>query len=406
MVCFCGHSHDALVQTQHKILPGQGGGAKSKGKGKSQVSAQGNTSESKGKGKVQQASLGNVVESPQSAQSQWRSHRKRGAGAISEDCGSDAPQTELQERTQTLQAVLNSIKGRSDPYAVDLRSMSLEQLAKLRLEANEAKSLPQQISILQQVLQRKEAVFSEAQSKMKQCMTNLEVAREKCMAADASLSECKDKLNLLVSKCATDVIPAPAQNALSALQVNSLLNLGSLLPAEMAKGFQEAMMHIQGLMQSQPPPANADIDLESGSEAGAGGFVNVSSSKLSSSTGSGGSPSSDASPGAFIREPCAAARKSNLVLPSGWGRGRGRPSEAPSPAAPPKTDGRSRTPIGGRSESLDSAVRRRLRGKQQDPYLRAPSEAPSDNNGHPSTGARYFSHTALATDSGAASVTY
>jgi hypothetical protein len=402
MVCFCGHSHDALVQTQHKVLQGQGG-VKSKGKGKIQESVQGKTSESKGKGKVQQASQGKVVESPQS---QWRSHRKRGAGAISEDSGSEAPQSELQERTQTLQAVLNSIKGRSDPYAVDLRSMSLEQLAKLRLEANESKSLPQQISILQQVLNRKESAFTEAKSKMEQCMTNLEVAREKCLAADASLSECKDKLNHLVSKCATEVSPPPAQNALSAQQVNSLLNLGSLLPVEMAKGFQEAMMHIQGLMQMQPPLPHVDIDLELGSDAGAGGFVNVSSSKPSSSAGSGGSPSSVASPGAFIREPCAAARKSNLVLPSGWGRGRGRPPVVPSPSDPPKADGRSRTPIGGRSESLDSAVRRRLRGKQQDPLQRAPSEAPSDNNGHPSTGARYFSHEALATDSGAASVTH
>jgi hypothetical protein len=398
MVCFCGHSHDALVQTQHKILPGQGGVAKSKGKGKSQVIAQGNSAESKGKGKAQQASQGKVAESPirvsgvpvSSPQSQWRSHRKRVAGAISDDSGSDAPQTELQERTQTLQAVLNSIKGRSDQYAVDLRSMSLEQLAKLRLEANESKSLPQQISILQQAVERKESVFTEAKSKMEQCMKNLEVAREKCMAADASLIECKDKLNHIVSKCATDVVPAP-DHALSALQVNSLLNLGALLPAEMAKGFQEAMSHIQGLLQSQPPPPNVDIDLGSGSDAGAAGFENVSSSKNSSSVGSGGSPSPVVSPGAFIGEPWAAARKSNLVLPSGWGRGRGRPLEVPSPTTPPKVDGRSRTPIGGRSESLDSAVRRRLRGKQQDPY-RVPSEAPSDNNGHPSTGARYFSH--------------
>ena len=167
MVCYCGHSHDALVQSQFNILQGQGV-AKTKGKGKGQESSQGNSpkvGKGKGDGKLQP---GAVPPSP----SGWRSQRKR--GAPSEDGSSDAPMNELQERTQTLQAVINSIKGRMDPYAVDLRSMSLDQLAKLRLEANESKSLPQQISISQQVVNRKETAFTEARSKMEQCMANLE----------------------------------------------------------------------------------------------------------------------------------------------------------------------------------------------------------------------------------------
>jgi len=93
MVCYCGHSHDALVQSQFNILQGQGV-AKTKGKGKGQESSQGNSpkvGKGKGDGKLQP---GAVPPSP----SGWRSQRKR--GAPSEDGSSDAPMNELQERTQ------------------------------------------------------------------------------------------------------------------------------------------------------------------------------------------------------------------------------------------------------------------------------------------------------------------
>ena len=93
------------------------------------------------------------------------------------------------------------------------------QLSKLRMEAHESKSLPQQISIMQQVVDRKEVVYSETNLKMEQCRSNLEMAREKCMAADASLQECKDKLQDLVAKCSLENNASQPQQVVSEHQL-------------------------------------------------------------------------------------------------------------------------------------------------------------------------------------------
>ena len=311
----------------------------------------------------------------------------------SED-GSEAPQSELQERMQTLQAVLNSIKGRNDPYAEDLRTMSQSQMAKLRVEAHESKSLPQQISIMQQVVDRKEVAFAEAKQKMDQCMTNLEVAREKCMAADAARTECKDKLQGLISRCATEV-PASQPQEVSDHQLAALGHLGALLPAELSKGFQEALAHIQGLLK----PDVIDVDVARtelviagsvGSFGSPGGSAAASSGAVLSGLGDASSISS-----------LSVGANSGIVLPSGWGRGRGR--QAAHTTVPSGTDKRSRSKgenCMDRSESLDSGSRRRIRGKQPNPFGRTPSAGPSDSR-LPVTGARYFSQEALASEHGA-----
>ena len=254
---------------------------------------------------------------------------------------------------------------------------------------------------MQQVVDRKELAYSSAKLKMEQCRSNLEVAREKCMAADASLQECKDKLQGLVAKCSSENNASQPQQMVSEHQLSAVVHLGTLLPPEMAKGFQEALAHIQALMQMQTASAEADIQVDSSENSECGIHT-------------GGSPVAPGGPGAGISQPSSSLSSGvnggagygarapvNLVLPSGWGRGRGRPELDPAAAstAVPNGERRSRTPNGGgRSDSLDSGARRRLRGKQPNPHARTPSEAPSDGIGHPATGARYFSQAALATD--------
>ena len=154
-------------------------------------------------------------------------------------------------------------------------------------------------------------------------------------------------------------------------------------------------MHIQ-------PPVPDCMDVEVGSVTSGGGslfrfgvFAPVSSGETSSGHTDGLSQPS------FISSMSAGAKVAGgIVLPSGWGRGRGRPAiDLTSPSGVDKRSRSKGEEVLGRSDSADSGVRRRLRGKQSC-SARTPSGAPSDGIGHPATGDRYFPHVALASVSG------
>jgi hypothetical protein len=187
-------------------------------------------------------------------------------------------------------------------------------------------------------------------------MTNLEVAREKCMAADAARTECKDKLQSLVSKCASETPTAQPQQAMSEQQLSAFAHLGALLPAELAKGFQEALSHFQGPMQMQPPASDC-VDVEVGSVTSGGGSLfggGVFAPVLSGETSSGHAAGLS-QPSSISSMSSGAKAAGGIVLPSGWGRGRGRP--AIDPMSPSGVDKRSRSKgeeALGRSDSTDS----------------------------------------------------
>ena len=382
LVCYCGNSHDSLVKTQVSILQGQGG---YKGKGRAQqfhqpqVGAKGGGG---GKGKAC---------APSTPPSSWRAQRSRqkhaGHNSESSSQAAESPQSETQERIQTLQAVLNSLKGRTDSEAAELRAMSTSQLAKLRLEANEAKSLPQQISILQQVVMRKESVLSEAKAKMEQCMVNLEVSKEKCMAADTALASAKTKLNGLLAKCSsTQAAQQANRQEMTGNQLNSIAQLGNLLPPEMAQHFQVALNQLAQLLQASSAPVDVEDDMDAeliGEDGYVGGTITPAPPHF-------GSPSSLTStiPGS-VAAATPLSGTAGSVASGSASRGR-------VPAC--KLESRSNRSC-SRADSADSGIRRRLRGKTQDPnFVRMRSESPIDAS--LLSGPSYFPPAALATDSG------
>ena len=152
MVCNCGNTHDALVASQFRILPGGKGQQQRKGQACSPVVGGWQQSIHRGKGGGPvfpgnpNAPAGGKGGGKQQATSPKLQQQHRGGpngnrwgkqqpsqppSQAASDAGAGAPDPQdIQTRLTTLQAVMSSIKGRSDIEATELRTLTENQIAR------------------------------------------------------------------------------------------------------------------------------------------------------------------------------------------------------------------------------------------------------------------------------------
>ena len=227
MVCNCGNSHDALVSSQFNILPGKGqqkgqgngawpacypagpgthgygkgvpwqqwqanGGQSGGAKGGKQQAGQGNG----GKGGKQSPNFGSPVHGnvnrwnrggKQEVHGQRPTSSVKDTSAAPSESGGGLDPKDVQNRLGTLQAVMSSIKGRSDIEATELRALTEAQISRLRVQSDSSKTMPQQIVKIQQAISKKTKALNDANSEVANLTSKLEEASAKAGAANSSL---------------------------------------------------------------------------------------------------------------------------------------------------------------------------------------------------------------------------
>ena len=437
MVCNCGNSHDALVSSQFQVLPGKG---QRKGQGNGvwgpchpvgnvQFGAKGQAIKGGGGpgqtfhfgkggtlhygpaqgGKAMSGNGGGKnggKQSPASPQggsnvNRWTrglyskeghayraspSSTKDTSAAPSESGVASSDPQDVQSRLGTLQAVMSSIKGRSDIEATELRALTEAQMARLRIKSDAAKSLPQQITKIQQAISKKTHSLTEANDKVASLTVQLEEASSRASALNSSLEDLQAKLQTLLSQCSVPVSATPSHTEEQNKQIQVMSQFGSLLPPELAVGFNEAMRHILQLMNMQAQSSDvilvdSDSPMSGASDPYAGGLVTPLAASATTLSPGEVSPVADTSP---------------TEVASAWSvdrrRGRSPRSEAGVGLSSMFEDVHSQSSVRSRSQNRggdDSSVRRRLRGKQSI-GPRRPVSANSASHGEQPSGARYF----------------
>jgi hypothetical protein len=259
----------------------------------------------------------------------------------------------LLERMDTVQALLNSLMGRTDAMSLETREELEKEMATLRIKKTRMKPLAQQMIVLEGVIQRRTSAVAEAGSAIAEAQAKYAVLV--CQLQDAK-AQFKD---VQAAKAKEDAakIPPMVASAMQSSQHGSLLmqaqGLADMLPPDKMEIFRECLGLLASIAQGCSIGQGAQAAAAMPEDQLVDPLQGVSGSVASSSFVFGVQPNGDQTGTSHatlaLQDPYGAAHS-----PPPTRRGRAK-SHEPSPVA------------GARSRS-DGSVSRRLRGKQVFPF--------------------------------------
>ena len=387
------HSHDCVPP-----------GAKGKGKGKSgkeprsrphghapngsestrSESANGSSDQGNGKGKGNKKSQPQTGASPiTGGQNVWQ---KRAAAAATNakplggahgppDHFQDVPSNAalIQERMDTVQALINSLVDRSDQLSIDTRSQLFAEMTSLRIQKTKSKPLHAQVTVLENLVKGRQVGYDEAVAALEMAQQKVEKLKLDLSDAQRQLSEARvahvqeEKVNATTPQGPVDLITRGNEMA-------------ALLPKDKAAVFSECLLLLSKLLEhpSQAPNVmqvdevvEASISVDATSSNGASLSASSSLPSCGQKVGATASPEvplfpflgaqavgldhATPSPGVSSFVPQGSGKGAAVRDPYGSPIPRGRQRAASVPASPGQS-GRSR-----------STSHKRLRGKQHAP---------------------------------------
>lgn len=259
---------------------------------------------------------------------------------------------QLVEQMDVVQALLNSLKGRDDQFSRATRTNLEKQLTSLRIQKTQTKSLGEQVSILQALVERRTCLKTEAEESHREAIADLE-------EANTALAEAQQQLELVRNAKAMEDAVAATQSSSSVPEnpISAAKLLIGLLPQEKAVAFAEclALLESMAIPHQQKFPCNAQVvSVETVEEDAGSSALGVSPS----SSQVGISAASAVTEVAIPKSPTVKVQTDPYGTPQ---RGR-KGARSLSPTA---------SPAGGqRSRSTQS--QKRLRGKQKEPFSIVP----------------------------------
>ena len=348
--------------------------------GQSLSSSQSNQAVGKGRGTTRSPSVGsqqtsivsvsklNQSQSPASSGNFWQRRKLNNQMGSSvdqvESVNGDAKDVDidaasLMEKMDTLQAMINSLKNRTDPSSLEMRQGLEKELQNLRIQKTSLKSLSDQALVLESLIQRRQNSLEEAERVlMEQTLSRDQVKQE--------LEDAKVQLqSVLEQKAVEDAARFPnGQKQVATGDVfQSAQEMASMLPSDKASVFVECLGLLAQFMK-QNSQSNADkdkgqMDVEEngGSSAPSTDFPQVPTMPFAAAP---------TTPGGAVSDPYGGGRAGSPPR-----KGRARSLEA--------------SPTQARSRSF-SGRGKRLMGKQsipgeQDHHFSRREEAPLDFKG-------------------------
>jgi len=167
----------------------------------------------------------------------------------------DIDAASLMEKMDTLQAMINSLKNRTDPSSLEMRQGLEKELQNLRIQKTSLKSLSDQALVLESLIQRRQNSLEEAERVlMEQTSARNQVKQE--------LEDAKVQLqSVLEQKAVEDAARFPnGQKQMATGDVfQSAQEMASMLPSDKASVFVECLGLLAQLMK-QNSQSNADKD--------------------------------------------------------------------------------------------------------------------------------------------------
>jgi hypothetical protein len=181
------------------------------------------------------------------------------------------------ERMESVNALITSLKGRTDEYSVNVRNQLHADLAKLRLQRTQLKPLEDQTSILEALVEKKSAQLMQAERDVQEAIATMEQTKASLMVVQEQLT------GVRVAKAKEDQAIKEQQEEQklpdNRMAVTKMKDLLCLLPAEKAGGFNEMLNLLEGIFSEAATPSLPIIHpVDSDSEMGAASEMPASAS--------------------------------------------------------------------------------------------------------------------------------
>ena len=275
----------------------------------------------------------------------------KGAHASPEVAATQAPSSAevLIEKMDTVQALIASLKGRRDQFSTDTRAQLEAEMTNLRIQRTQMKSIPDQMVVLENLVEKRETILQQAEADAEVAMQDLAEAKSSLMVARQQLmavQEAKAKKDADIALKEAELhSPSTKQT------VQKMRDMAQLLPADKAKVLAECLGLLETLMGDAAVEV-INVEMEDGGSHSTDGQVvlgthGTSASPLSSTVTNGTVQNVQTDPYAVAVAPPSATQGVPLTPRRGIRRTR---SESPQ-----------RSP-GARSRS--NSFHKRMTGKQ------------------------------------------
>jgi len=173
----------------------------------------------------------------------------------------DAQAKAIMERMDAVNALMTSLKGRTDVYSVSVRAQLIKDMAQLRLQKTQLKPLGDQTSILEALFEKKTSMLLQAEQEVQQAIATMEQAKASLVEVEQQLTNVKaakaKEDQLIMSQQAEQQLP---DNRMAVTKMKDLL---CLLPAEKAGDFGEMLNLLDGMLKEASGPVIHAVDSDS-----------------------------------------------------------------------------------------------------------------------------------------------
>jgi hypothetical protein len=170
---------------------------------------------------------------------------------------------ELLEQMDTVQAMLNSLAGRHDPYSAASREHLEKELGSLRIQRTKTKSLTAQVAVLEALVARRTSAILEAEGAILEAQQHCQTLRQELTQVTAQLA------TVVALKVQEDVskVPPLVANALGPISMLShAQEMAAMLPKDKAAIFSECIGLLaqmiapqMGAPSASPPTVVVDL---------------------------------------------------------------------------------------------------------------------------------------------------
>jgi hypothetical protein len=163
----------------------------------------------------------------------------------------------------TVQAMLNSLAGRQDPYSAASREHLEKELGSLRIQRTKTKSLTAQVAVLEALVARRTSAILEAEGAILEAQQHCQLLRQELTQVTAQLA------TVVALKVQEDVskVPPLVANALGPISMLShAQEMAAMLPKDKAAIFSECIGLLaqmiapqMGAPSASPPTVVVDL---------------------------------------------------------------------------------------------------------------------------------------------------
>ena len=178
------------------------------------------------------------------------------AHASSEDAANQSQVSDqaksLSDKMETVQALITSLKGRTDDYSSQARAQLEQDLNRLRILKTQLKPLTDQSSILEALVEKRSSQLTQAEQDVQTAISTMEEAKQSLMVAKEQLAQvhaAKAREDQLIQAQKADMQLPDNQKS-----VEKMKDLVCLLPVEHAGAFGECLNLLSGLLQQAATP--------------------------------------------------------------------------------------------------------------------------------------------------------